>query len=92
MDFSNPPPYNPNLVLLAVITCCKGECRVHLSQWDATASPWKIDAQHGAGGLPTLLIPLAPMDPGDLVLVFGEAIVKIYGLLDSDFKSITMGI
>lgn len=102
MDFLAPPKNDPFLVLLAVVTCNKGECRLQLLQWDdAPAAPWKIDQpHHGTNGyripstvsLPTLLIPLAASDTAELLLVCEDLIVRIKGLLDGDFKAMIVSL
>ena len=102
MDFLAPPKNDPYLVLLAVVTCNKGECRLQLLQWDdAPAAPWKIDELHhgtdgyrlpSTVGLPTLLIPLAASDTAELLLVCENSIVRIKGLLDGDFKAMIVSL
>ena len=102
MDFLAPPKNDPYLVLLAVVTCNKGECRLQLLQWvDAPAAPWKIDEPHhgtdgyrlpSTVGIPTLLIPLASSDTAELLLVCENSIVRIKGLLDGDFKAMIVSL
>ena len=102
IDFLAPPKNDPYLVLLAVVTCNKGECRLQLLQWDdAPAAPWKIDELHhgtdgyrlpSTVGLPTLLIPLAASDTAELLLVCENSIVRIKGLLDGDFKAMIVSL
>lgn len=102
MDFLAPPKNDPFFVLLAVVTCNKGECRLQLLQWDdAPAAPWKIDEPHhgtdgyrlpSTVGLPTLLIPLAASDTAELLLVCENFIVRIKGLLDGDFKAMIVSL
>lgn len=102
MDFLAPPKNDPYLVLLAVVTCNKGECRLQLLQWvDVPAAPWMIDEPHHGTdgyrlpsnvGLPTLLIPLAASDTAELLLVYENSIIRIKGLLDGDFKAMVVSL